>query len=717
MRYTESRLSKYGQELLKDIKKNTIDFKPNYDQEEEEPTVLPNLLPNIFLNGSFGIAVGMATKIPSHNIRDIYNAIYYIIDKTLSNEEIDLEEIINIIKAPDFATGGSIIGLSGVREGYRTGKGKILIRSKYRIEEDKKDPVIIIDEIPYGVNKQKLIETINSLMKDTKDIKGKVIKTSTFPQIREIRDESDKDGMRIVIELKKDANPQLVINHLIKYTNFQTSFNMNMISLVDGEPKLLNIAEMLENFLAHAASVIMRKTQFELDKASRRLNIVNGILKCFSFDENEEEVLSQVINIMRTAENPITSLCDIGFNQLQAEYIAELKLRNLSRDSQDKFIEEEKTLNSIIVEFNSIIDDEEVLLKEMKKQFKELEDKFGDERRTAIETNPESLEEEDLIEDEMLVVTYTTEDTIKTVEEGEYKSQKRGGKGVKATKTKDDEIIKFMFTSGSKDDLLFFTTEGRCHIVKTYKIGKSSKIAKGRNINNYLNLNVGEKIIGVLSTNIKNKEDFLLFITRKGQLKKLSLEQLSARNVTKVISFKENDYLVKALLIKEEDNVLIVTGKGKSVRINTSATGSNSVRPMGRTAVGVNGITVAKNDNVVDMCIIKDEDSVLTITETGLGKRTKAKAWSVKGRGGKGMIAHDITEKTGEIVSAMIANDSDELFLATERGLITRVPTKDIRNCGRSSQGVKIVNLNDNDRVASVSINEIVEIEEITLEE
>lgn len=714
MRYTESRLSKYGQELLKDIKKNTIDFKPNYDQEEEEPTVLPNLLPNIFLNGSFGIAVGMATKIPSHNIRDIYNAIYYIIDKTLSNEEIDLEEIINIIKAPDFATGGSIIGLSGVREGYRTGKGKILIRSKYRIEEDKKDPVIIIDEIPYGVNKQKLIETINSLMKDTKDIKGKVIKTSTFPQIREIRDESDKDGMRIVIELKKDANPQLVINHLIKYTNFQTSFNMNMISLVDGEPKLLNIAEMLENFLAHAASVIMRKTQFELDKASRRLNIVNGILKCFSFDENEEEVLSQVINIMRTAENPITSLCDIGFNQLQAEYIAELKLRNLSRDSQDKFIEEEKTLNSIIVEFNSIIDDEEVLLKEMKKQFKELEDKFGDERRTAIETNPESLEEEDLIEDEMLVVTYTTEDTIKTVEEGEYKSQKRGGKGVKATKTKDDEIIKFMFTSGSKDDLLFFTTEGRCHIVKTYKIGKSSKIAKGRNINNYLNLNVGEKIIGVLSTNIKNKEDFLLFITRKGQLKKLSLEQLSARNVTKVISFKENDYLVKALLIKEEDNVLIVTGKGKSVRINTSATGSNSVRPMGRTAVGVNGITVAKNDNVVDMCIIKDEDSVLTITETGLGKRTKAKAWSVKGRGGKGMIAHDITEKTGEIVSAMIANDSDELFLATEQGLITRVPTKDIRNCGRSSQGVKIVNLNDNDRVASVSINEI---EEITSEE
>lgn len=699
MRYTESRLSRYGQELLKDINKNTVDFKPNYDQEEEEPVVLPSLLPNLLLNGSFGIAVGMANKIPSHNIRDIYNACYHIIDKTLVGEEVDIEDIISIIKAPDFATGGTIMGLSGVKEGYRTGRGKVIVRSKYEVIEDKKGDNIIITEIPYKVNKQKLIENIKDLMKEEKNNKGQVTKVAIFPQIREIRDESDKDGLRIVIELKKDENPQIVINNLIKNTKFQDNFNMNMLALEDGEPKELTILNMLESFLAHSAGVVVRRSQFELDKAQCRLNIVNGILRCTS----DEDLLQQVIQAIRFSEDDIAALIALGFNEAQAKHLADMKIRALSNTSQEKLTEEQNILNANIDRLTAIINDDATLLSTIKAEFKDLEDKFGDERRTDIAVEEGSIEEEDLIKEETLIVTYTTEGTIKTVEEGEYRSQRRGGKGVKATNTKEDEIIKFMFTTSSKDDLLFFTSEGRCHVLKTYKIGKSSKAAKGRNINNYLTLNVGEKIVSVLNTNIKNKDNYLLMITKNGQIKKLSLEQLSSRfAVTKVITFKEDDSLVQTLLVSDEDTVLMVTAKGKSIRIN-----SDIVRAMGRTAAGVNGITVASDDRVVDMCIIADDDLVLTVTENGLGKKTKATEWAVKGRGGKGMVAHDVTAKTGDVIAVLTANNSDELFIATEQGLITRISTTSIRTCGRSSQGVKVINLNSssNDKVASVSIN------------
>lgn len=642
----------------------------------------------------------MATKIPSHNISSIYAACYHIIDKMLVGEEVDIEDIIQIVQAPDFATGGSIIGLSGVKEGYRTGKGKVTLRGKYRVLEDKKGDTIIIDELPFGVNKQKLIIDIIDLMKDTKDNKGKILKTSIFPQIKEIRDESDKDGMRIVIEIKKDESSEIVINNLIKNTKFQVNFNMNMLSLAGGEPKQLNLLQMIEEFLSHAASVIIRKAEYDLAKANKRLNIVSGILKAV---ETEEMIVS-IIDIIRHSEDIIADLMNIhGFNELQADYIAEMKIRALSNSNVEKLTEESQELNYNISKYTAITTEDSALLSEMKFRFEELDQQFADERRTTIEVDTGSIEEEDLIKEETLIITYTTDGTIKAVEEAEYKSQKRGGVGVKATNTKDDEIIKFMFTSSSKDDLLFFTTEGRCHLLKAYKIGKSSKAAKGRNINNYLTLNIGEKIVSVLNTSIKNKDNCLLFITKNGQLKKLSLEQLSNRfSVTKVINFKEDDKLVQALLVQENDTVLIVTGKGKSVRIDTTT----AIRPTGRTAMGVIGINVAENDNVVDMCIVKDEDLILTISSNGLGKRTKAKEWSVKGRGGKGMVAHDITAKTGEIVSVLTADNDDELFIATEQGLLTRISTKDIRVCGRSSQGVKVINIKSNeDQVASVSVN------------
>ena len=704
MRYTLARLRRIGQAMMNDINKNSIDYKPNYDGEEQEPTVLSTLLPMTLLNGSFGIAVGLTTRIPSHNIRDIYNACYHIIDNTIEGKETDIEDVINIIKAPDFATGGTIIGLSGVKEGYRTGKGKVVIRSKYEIVDDKKGCNIIITEIPYKVNKASFIESVRDLMKDEKNTKGQLIKASTFPQIKEIRDESDKEGLRVVIELKKDENPQIVINNLIKYTKFQDSFNMNLTALENNKPKVFNILEILESFLAHAAEVIVRRSQFDLDKASTRLNIVDGVLMCTS----SEELLSQVISAIRFAEDDVTALMELGFNKAQAEYIADMKIRALSNISKDKLLNEKSELEANIEKLNAIINDDSALLTAIKTEFMELEDKFGDDRRTEISIEEGSIEEEDLIKEETLIVTYTTEGTIKAVEEGEYKAQRRGGKGVKATNTKEDEIIKFMFTTSSKDDLLFFTTEGRCHVLKAYKIGKSSKAAKGRNISNYLNLNVGEKIISVLNTNIKNKDSYLFFITKYGVIKKLSLSELSTRYaVTRVISFKENDYLVQALLVNDSDSVLMVTGKGKSIRINTDI-----VRAMGRSAAGVIGISVAEDDKVVDMCIVTDDDLVLTITDKGLSKKTKASEWAIKGRGGKGMVAHDITSKTGEIVAVMTADETDELFIATEQGLITRISTKDIRTCGRSSKGVKAINLNNDDNVASVSINKGKDLEE-----
>lgn len=702
MRYTESRLSRIGQQLLNDINKNTVDFVPNYDGEELEPSVLPTLLPLLLMNGSFGIAVGMATNIPPHNLKDIYKACYLLIENTKAGIDTDIEDIINCIHAPDFPTGGQIMGMSKVKEAYRNGSGKFIVRGKYEIEDTKNGSQIIITEIPYKVNKAQLIESIIDLAKDKKDDKGKLITQAKIKGIKDVRDESDKDGMRIVIEVKKDENPNIIINNVIKYTKFQTNFSVRFLALVNGEPRTLNIKDVLNEFLAHSASVIIRRTQFDLDKDSARLNLVQGILRCVE----SEELLSQVINVVRTADDPVMELLTLGFNQAQSEYIYDMKIRSLSKASAEKLSAEKETLEGNIELYNAILNNESVLLDTIAMEFRELEKLYGDDRLTEVCSSIDSLDEEDLIKDETLIITYTTDGIIKSVEEKEYKSQKRGGKGVKGTNTKDDEIIKFMFTSNSKDDLLFFTTEGRCHVLKAYKIHKSSKAAKGKSINNYLNLNVGEKIISVLNTSLKNKDKYLLFITKNGQIKKLSLEQLSTRmSVTRVITFKEGDSLVQALLITEGDNVLIVTANGMSLRIDTAAEGTKAIRSMGRTAAGVSGINVAEDDEVVDMCVIKDEDNILTVTELGIGKRTKADEWRIIGRGGKGVTAHGLSDKTGKIVSVMTATDQDELFVATEQGLITRISTESIRICGRSSVGVKLINLNENDKVASVSIN------------
>ena len=697
MRYTECRLSPYGEYLLKNYNKDTVEFIPNFDGEEKEPIVLPNLIPNLLLNGTSGIAVGMATNIPSHNIHDIYNACYYLIDCMRNNVDADIEEIIKIVKAPDFATGGTIINPEGAAEGYRTGKGKFFIRSNYEIDDNNN---IIINEIPYGVNKAKLVKDIDDLTKDVKDKKGKVIKKAIFPQIKEIRDESDKEGMRIFIELKKDSNPQVVINNLIKFTKFQRSFGMQMLCLVNKKPQYLTLKDILLNFLQHSATVIIKRTQFDLNKAKKRLNIVEGILTCLSPDpENpDEELLTRIIHITRVDDDPVNSIMKLGFNKEQADYIFASRLSSLSKNSQEKLRAEKDELLNVIEYYNSILNDDIYLLNVMEQEFKDIEKMFGDERRTQISHSTGVVKDEDLIVSRNVIVTYSNNGIIKSVPQDSYKAQKRGGKGVKAASTKEDEIIKYMFTCNNKDDLLFFTTAGKCYPLKAYQIDITSKTARGRNINNYLSLEPGEKILNILSTDLSHEDKYLLFVTKLGIIKKLAISELSSRAYTTVMTFKENDELVQALLVSDKDDVLIASAKGKSLRIK-----SDSIRPSGRKAMGVIGMNLDNDDEVIDMCFITDDTTILTFTDNGYGKRTKGSEWRICNRGGKGITAHNISDKTGSLCGILSVSDDNELFIVTEQGLLIRISVKDISVNGRSTLGARLIKTSG-DRISSVSL-------------
>lgn len=699
MRYTEARLAPCGYLMLQDINKDIIDFKDNYDGHEKEPVVLGSLFPNLLANGSFGIAVGMASNIPSHNLHDIYSACYYIIDKTMKDEEPDIEEVIRRIKAPDFATGGTIIGLKGVKEGYRTGNGKFAVRSKYEITDDNK---IIITEIPYKVNKEKMVEEIRQNSVKHVD-KNKKEVPALFPEIKSITDETDRDGIRIVIETKKDANVQILLNNLIKKSKFQVNYSINSIALVDGVPKTLTLLDILENFLSHATNVIIRRTEHDLKKAQKRLHVLGAILKCCEDDPDAPDrmFLDRVIDTIRFSEDPSIALMNLGFDEMQADYLLETKLRKISNSSLEETLNERESLSADIERYNKIINEPEVLLSELESEFHAIEDKYADDRRTEIQEQEENIEDIDLVKDETLVITYTSDNVIKAVEEKEYKKQNRGGKGVKATNTKNDEYIKFMFTANSKDDLLFFTNLGRCYCLKVFKIGKASKFAKGKSINNYLSLNEGEKIVNVICANIDDKDNNLFFVTKQGYVKKLSLEQLSSRSAsTRVIGFKnEEDMLVKAMLVKNE-NVIISTSNGLSARIDSS-----KVRAMGRSASGVIGIELLEDTEVVDMDIVKENGLILTITKNGFGKKTEEKEWRLMGRGCKGIKCHNITEKTGNLIATLSPDTGDELFIATKQGLITRISADAISTCGRSAAGVKLINLNSGDSVASVSLN------------
>lgn len=686
-RYTEARLTPYAVELAHDLNKDTVDFVPNYNGESVEPSVMPLMIPNLLANGSSGIAVGMATNIPPHNLNDLYDALIYIIDATINGEEINEDRLISLVKAPDFPTGGVIVGKSGIKEAYKTGKGRIVVRSKYEIEETKNGYCIVITEIPYKINKSNLVKQINDLRKN-----------GSVSEIREVRDESDKNGVRIVVELKHDANCKLVVNKLLKHTDMQTSFSMNAVALVNGVPCQLTLYEMLNYFLIHVADVVIRKNLYELDKSTARLNILEGILAL-----SDEDVLRQVIEMIKTSDEPVEDIMTLGFNKEQAEYIVDMKLRNLSKLSHEKYLAEKEQLVSTIEACSEIINDQKVLLSSIKADFLGLKDRFGDKRKTAIVNEDNSLSEIDLIKEEMLVVTISKNKIIKAMEESEYKTQNRGRKGIKSA-NKTDDVIEHFFTVNSKDDILFFTNFGRCHILKAYKIEKSNRIARGKSIVNYLNLADNEEVISILATDASNKEDDLLLVTKNGVIKRLNLNMLSSRmSVTKVISFKDNDLLQSAIIVKPKDHVLISTMLGQSIRLAMDATGPKQIRPMGRTAMGVTGIKLSKNDSVVSIALVNDNSTVLSITENGLGKRTKSNSWMAQGRGGKGIIMHKLNKKTGNIATTLTVNDNDEIFVITEKGLISRINVNSISITGRNSSGVKIMSLSEHDKIVSVA--------------
>ncbi len=692
MRYTECKLSKIGTQMVQDMNKNVVDMGRNFDNTQDEPAYLPcGYLPNLLMNGTTGIAVGMASKMPPHNLTEILDATIYIIDSLLQSQEPLENEIFSIIKGPDFPLGGNIIGQDGINNYFRTGEGAITIRASYEIEEYSNGASsIIVTDIPYKILKSDMVKKIDDLRKnELKDY------------IKEVTDESSKEGIRVVIALKKDVNVQLALNTILKKTPMQTTFTVNNTCLVDNEPQKVTLADLLQQYLMQCIDVLTRTTQFDLDKAENRRHLVEGLL--WAIDEKVIETVVEAIRRSKTVEESTNALKALNesLSEQQINYIVDIKLRQLTVDNQQKYLDEKKELDESIENYNAILTDQSCLFTLLRSKLEDIKEKYGDERRTFILNDAASvINEIDLIEEETLVITYSTEDLIKAVEEKEYRSTNRGAKGVKSTNAKEKDVIQTVLTVNSKDDLLFFTNKGRCHELKAYKIPKMSRTARGKSINNFLSLNEGEKVISVISTDLSQKDKSFALITRDGTIKKLEFTNLSARmTVTKVITFKEDDTLVSVLTVDENDDVIITTAGGYSIRFESS-----SVRPSGRAAMGVKGITLRQDDYVVDAVTVQEDAEVLTITELGLSKRTHINEYKSQNRGGKGVITHKLTQATGALVCATIVDSEDELFIATAKGQMLRIDAFSIRETSsKSAKGVKVANLAQDDYIVSVS--------------
>lgn len=697
MRYTEARLSRFGNAMLNDIHKEVVDYQPNFDETEREPVVLPTMIPALLANGCSGIAVGMATNIPPHNLTELYDACLYLIEHATSEDEVTVEKLMQFVKGPDFPTYGTIVDTKDLLKAYKTGKGRITLRGKYEIETVGRDTVIAITEIPYQVNKAKLIEKIDTLAKDDK-IEG----------IKEVNDESSKKGgMRIAVYLKKNADARLILNKLLKHTDLQTSVSFNIMALVDGQPMQLGLKDCLDYFLAHCAEIITRRTQFDLDKINKRTLIIEGVQTALE----EEDKTIAIIRAAKSAQEAIDALMEeYELEEVQAKYIWDMKLNALSSLNTEKLEEEYADLCEKQRKCISILNDQSVMLQELAQEITALKESFGDERRTDIDAVANTnISEEDLVEDENLVVTVTTDGLIKSVSEKEYNTQKRGGKGVKTQNTKEDEVVMNLFTMNSKDDLLFITNIGRCHAIKAYKIPKSAKNNKGKSINNYISLQEDEYPVSIIATKIQEGAS-IVFITRNGTIKRLPIAHLSSRmSVTKVIGIKEGDELVNALMANEGDELLISTGKGQSIRVKVD---EKEMRPMGRTAAGVKGIKLKEEDYVVDMTQVHDDKLILSLTQTGLGKTTKATEWRVQKRGGTGIKGHKISSKTGDLVCCLTVSEDDEIFVGTLQGQIIRIKVSDVPTSGRDTSGSRMIKLYDGDVAMTASIAPIKEEEE-----
>ncbi|RMF55522.1 DNA gyrase subunit A [Candidatus Woesearchaeota archaeon] len=684
MRYTEARLSKIAGEMLQDIEKNTVKFVPNFDNSLKEPLVLPSKLPNLLVNGSSGIAVGMATSIPPNNLKEVAETIIRVID----NPDLTVREIMDTLQGPDFPTGGIIAGRQAIINAYASGRGRIRVKAKTRVEEIKGKKSIIVDEIPYMVNKSMMIEEVAHLVRNKK-IQG----------ISDIRDESDKKGMRVVFELKKDANPDVVLNQLFKHTKLQTTFSVNLVALVDNEPKTLNVKQLINYFINHRRDVVRKRTQFDLDKAEKRAHILEGIITALG---NIDKVI-KLIKSSKSVEVASKSLIsNFKLTKEQAQAILEMKLQRLTSLEQEKIKEEHKSLLKLIEELKSILASEERILGIIKHELAELSSKYGDERKTMImDAEEEDIEIEDLIKPEDVVVTISNTGYIKRVPLAAYREQKRGGKGVIATGMKDDDYVESLFIANTRSYILFFSDRGRVHWLKVFRIPEGSRQSKGRPIVNLLELEKEEKITAHIPIKEFDESHFLMMCTRKGIVKKTPLKAYSRPRKGGIIAITldKDDYLMGVKLTDGTKQVMLATRKGRAIKFH-----ERDVRPMGRSAHGVRGIKIRESDNeVVDMIIADDNKTILTVTENGYGKRTKISEYRLISRGGVGVINIICSQRNGNVVSVKSVEDDDGIMFISKKGIVIRTIASEISVIGRNTQGVRLMRLSQGDKVVSAA--------------
>ncbi|WP_294557499.1 DNA gyrase subunit A, partial [uncultured Bacteroides sp.] len=691
MRYTEARLNKLGEAMMDDLYKETVDFEPNFDNTLVEPKVMPTRIPNLLVNGASGIAVGMATNMPPHNLSEVIDAC----DAYIDNPEITVEELMNFVKAPDFPTGGYIYGVSGVREAYLTGRGRVVMRAKAEIETGQTHDKIVVTEIPYNVNKAELIKYIADLVNDKK-IEG----------ISNANDESDRDGMRIVIDVKRDANASVVLNKLYKMTALQTSFGVNNVALIHGRPKTLNLRDLIKYFIEHRHEVVIRRTQFELRKAKERAHILEGLIIA---SDNIDEVI-RIIRAAKTPNDAIAGLIErFNLTEIQSRAIVEMRLRQLTGLMQDQLHAEYEEIMKQIAYLESILADDEVCRKVMKEELLEVRAKYGDERRSEIVYSSEEFNPEDFYADDQMIITISHMGYLKRTPLTEFRAQNRGGVGSKGTETRDEDFVEHIYPATMHNTMMFFTQKGKCYWLKVYEIPEGTKNSKGRAIQNLLNIDSDDNVTAYLR--VKSLEDsefinshYVLFCTKKGVIKKTLLEQYSRprQNGVNAITIREDDSVIEVRMTNGNNEIIIANRNGRAIRFHEAA-----VRVMGRTATGVRGITLDNDgqDEVVGMICIKDleTESVMVVSEQGYGKRSEIEDYRKTNRGGKGVKTMNITEKTGKLVTIKSVTDENDLMIINKSGITIRLKVEDVRIMGRATQGVRLINLEKrNDQIGSV---------------
>ena len=683
MRYTEARMTPFALEMLRDIDKETVDFRDNFDGEEKEPVVIPSRFPNLLVNGSNGIAVGMATSIPPHNLKEVIDATI----KVINEPDCDIEELIKIVKGPDFPTGAQILGKAGMKEAYRTGTGKVKVRSCCEIEEtDRGKSQIVITEIPYMVNKARLIEKMADLVKEKK-VEG----------VSAIRDESNREGIRIVVELKRDANPQITLNRFYKHTQLQDSFSMIMLALVDGRPEVLTLKRFLEEYVKFQKEVVTRRTKFDLAKAEARAHILEGLRIAL---DNIDAVIKTIRESYSNAKENLME--NFGLSDIQAQAILDMRLARLQGLEREKIENEYNELMKKIAYYKSLLADEVLLMGVIKDELTEIRDKYGDERRTQIVRDEGEFDEEDLVEEENVTITFTHLGYIKRVPADTYKAQKRGGKGITGVTTRDNDFVKDLVMTSTHDNLMFFTNTGKAHKIKAYEIPEATRTARGTPAINFLNLLQRERITAVIPVKEFSEDKYLIAITKNGLIKKTALNEFDTKRTTGLIAInlKDEDELIAIKQSTGSNNIIIVTKKGKCISFS-----EKDVRPMGRIASGVRAIKLDKDDEVVSMELVEPEQQLMVVTENGFGKRTPVEEYKIQVRGGKGLLTYDKAKfsKTGALIGAMVVDESDEILMINSDGIIIRIRASEVSILGRATQGVKIMKVDEGSKIVAIA--------------